>query len=370
MKKILFAAKDDSIISDYYLTYLKYFKDYNYEIHVLTNSEVRIPYCDKKINVDFSEMKWPWKQFKLIKKVKKLIKTEKYDTICTTSTEANTIVRKASRNWFKKKGHIVSIIDGFPFYIMSNKFDYNYHFKLEKKLSRYVNKLVILNSEDYILARKNFKNPKDVCYMPGLGIDINEYRPNLTEEDLAGMRERLNITKNDYVILCEGDLTDENHQFWLIKAISDLFVNNPNFHLLLLGADKLDGKCQEYVLERNLERQIHFLGYRTDEAEIMQVADVALNVSINTGFSVSVLKAICAGLPIIATDIRGNRDFVDVNDNGFLIDIEDANELCSRITQLYNDPKLVKAMREYNKTKAEEYSKEVIEPKILDLLEK
>jgi len=370
MKKILFAAKDDNIISDYYLPYLKHFKDLNYEIHVLTNSNARIPYCDKKINVDFNEMKWPWKKFKLINRIKKIIKAEKYTTICTTSTEANTIVRSAVRSWFKKKRNIVSIIDGFPFYIMSKKFEYDYYFKLEKKLSRNVNSLVILNSEDYILAKKHFKNKKDIYYIPGLGIDINEYQPELTEEDLDEIRDRLNITKEDYVILCEGDLTEDNHQYWLIKAISDLFQNNPNFHLLLLGADKLEGKCQEYVQEKNLEKQVHFLGYRTDEAEIMQVANVALNVSISTGFSFSVLKAICAKLPIIATDIRGNRDFIDVNDNGFLIDIEDSSELCSRITQLYTDPNLVKNMKEYNQTKAEEFSKEKIEPKILKILEK
>ena len=53
MKKVLFTATVDSHILNFHIPYLKLFKDNGYEVHVATNGDEEIPYCDKKIKVSF-----------------------------------------------------------------------------------------------------------------------------------------------------------------------------------------------------------------------------------------------------------------------------------------------------------------------------
>ena len=53
MKKVLFTATVDSHIKQFHLPYLKWFKEQGYEVHVATNGDEEIPYCDKKHKVLF-----------------------------------------------------------------------------------------------------------------------------------------------------------------------------------------------------------------------------------------------------------------------------------------------------------------------------
>ena len=51
MKKVLFTATVDSHILAFHLPFLKWFKENGYEVHVATNGDAEIPYCDKKIKI-------------------------------------------------------------------------------------------------------------------------------------------------------------------------------------------------------------------------------------------------------------------------------------------------------------------------------
>ena len=53
MKKVLFTATVDSHILNFHIPYLEYFKNSGYEVHVATNGDSEIPFCDKKHKVSF-----------------------------------------------------------------------------------------------------------------------------------------------------------------------------------------------------------------------------------------------------------------------------------------------------------------------------
>ena len=56
MKKVLFTATVDSHILAFHLPFLKWFKENGYEVHVATNGDAEIPYCDKKIKIHFEKI--------------------------------------------------------------------------------------------------------------------------------------------------------------------------------------------------------------------------------------------------------------------------------------------------------------------------
>ena len=83
MKKVLFTATVDSHIELFHLPFLKYFKDQGYEVHVATNGDLKIPYCDKKIKIPFARSPFKWTNLIAIKLLKELLSKEQYDLIHT-----------------------------------------------------------------------------------------------------------------------------------------------------------------------------------------------------------------------------------------------------------------------------------------------
>ena len=70
-KKVLFTATVDSHILQFHIPFLKLFKDNGYEVHVATNGNEKIPYCDKKILIHFERNPFKINNLKSIKELKK-----------------------------------------------------------------------------------------------------------------------------------------------------------------------------------------------------------------------------------------------------------------------------------------------------------
>ena len=75
-KKVLFTATVDSHIKHFHLPYLKYFKDNGYEVHVATNGDEKIPYCDVKHKISFERSPYKINNLKAIKDLRKIVNKE------------------------------------------------------------------------------------------------------------------------------------------------------------------------------------------------------------------------------------------------------------------------------------------------------
>lgn len=172
MKKVLFTATVDSHIELFHLPYLKLFKDKGYEVHVATNSDKKIPYCDKKIKIPFRRSPFKIDNIKAIKMLKKVIMEEKYDIIHTHTPMGSAVTRLAAKK-ARKKYHtrVIYTAHGFHFFKGSSIKNWLIYYSVEKWLSRYTDTLILINQEDYQLAKKKFKKCSDIQYVPGVGID-------------------------------------------------------------------------------------------------------------------------------------------------------------------------------------------------------
>jgi len=74
---------------------------------------------------------------------------------------------------------------------------------------------------------------------------------------------------------------------------------------------------QKRVMQEHLQR-VYFLDYRRDVPQILREADVATLVSKREGLLKCVMKAMAAGKPFVASNVRGNRDLVGHGRTGFL----------------------------------------------------
>lgn len=368
MKKVLFTATVDSHILQFHIPFLKKFKEKGYEVHVATNGNEEIPYCDVKHIVSFERSPIKLNNIKAIRQLKKICDKEKFDII-HTHTPMGAVVTRIAAKKTRKENHtrVIYTAHGFHFYKGASIKNWMLFYPVEKYLAKYTDTLITINKEDYDLAKNKFqKRCSDIQYVPGVGIDEKKFDFELSEQEKKQLRESLKIKKDDFVLIYPAELSKRKRQVWLINSIKDLLKHKNNIHLLLPGKDSLNGKAQKLVKQLELEKNVHFLGYRKDIPKLLKISDAAVSSANQEGLPVNIMEAMYVGLPIVATDCRGNRDLVENQKNGFLISLNDNDLFKKSIENIYNSKKLNILFSKESKKMIENY----MLPLIMNKMEK
>ena len=333
MKKVLFVATVDIHIVGFHIPYLKMFHDDGYEVHVATNSDKEVPFCDKKICLPIRRS--PFKFIPNIKSIialRKVINSEKYDIIHCHTPMGGVVARLAAKKARRGKTRVIYTAHGFHFYNGAPLHYWLLFYPIEWFLSKYTDTLITINDEDYNRAKSKFgKRCKDIAYVPGVGVDFEKFGRKINSYERICLRKELGLKNDDIVFTYPAELSKRKNQFWLIDAIAGALKENSKIHLLLPGKDSLAGKCQKLAVKLGVGGQIHFLGFRSDIDKILQITDVAISSSRQEGLPVNLIEAAASGLPIIATDCRGNRDICNVVENSILVGIQDKKAMRSAV---------------------------------------
>ncbi len=352
IKKVLFTATVDSHILHFHIPYLKLFKDSGYEVHVATNGEEKIPYCDVKYKISFERSPYKINNIKAIKQLKRVLNKEKFDIIHTHTPMGAVVTRIAAKKTRKENNtRVIYTAHGFHFYKGASLFNWLVFYPIEKALSKHTDVLITINKEDYNLARDKFKKTR-VEYVPGVGVDPQKFDFEITEEEKEKLRKDLGCNKESVILIFPAELNENKNQGMLIKAMEELVKENDNIHLLLPGIDSLNGKYQQEVKELNLQNNIHFLGYRKDIPKLLKISNLAVSSSRREGLPINIIEAMFCGLPCVVTKCRGNSDLIKNEINGFIVDVDDVGKLNSSIKKICENKIDIqksnkKALREY-----------------------
>ena len=332
-KKVLFTATVDSHIENFHLPYLKYFKEQGYEVHVATNGDDDIPYCDKKIKIPFERSPYKFNNIKAIKLLKKVIMNEKYEIIHTHTPMGSVVTRLAARKSRKKHGtRVIYTAHGFHFFKGAPLKNWLLFYPVEKILSRVTDTIITINNEDYNIAKSKF-HCKDIEYVPGVGIDENKFNIKMSKKEKIDFRKSLGLKENDFVMIYVARLDKNKNQGFLIEATKELVKDNDNIHLLLVGPDENNGEYQE--LAKGVENNVHFLGLRKDIAMLLNISDIAVSSSLREGLPVNIIEALTVGKPVVATSTRGVKDLIKNNKNGVVVDKNDLISFIKAIKKIY-----------------------------------
>jgi glycosyltransferase involved in cell wall biosynthesis len=116
----------------------------------------------------------------------------------------------------------------------------------------------------------------------------------------------------------------------------------PVFRIAGTGPDL--ERLRHEVRARNLARRIEFLGERRDVPELLAASDLYLNTSCYEGMPIALLEAMAMALPIVATDVAGNRELVETGKTGLLAPLGDPAAIAAAIARLLTAPGLYGAL--------------------------
>lgn len=353
MSKILYTANTDQHINLCHIPYLKMLKEKGHIVHVSTNTDIDIDYCDKKIKIPIHRTPYSFDNLKAIAKLKKIINKEKYELIITNTPMGAVITRFASIKSRKKYGtKVVYIAHGFHFFKGCNKLNYILYYPIEKFLSKYTDIIITMNKEDFNFAKKHFKT--DIRFINGIGFYEDKFKKNLNKKDIDLLKEKIGINNKDYVITYVAEISKRKRQKYLIATLKRM--NLRNIKILLVGNNIVGNKISNQIKKYNLEDKIKLLGFRYDVSDILDISDLIISVSKQEGLPLNIMEAMYKEKPIIVTDCRGNRDLIKNNINGIVVPINDKNALIQSILKLKNDKRYVNKLTKNNKSLSKQYS--------------
>lgn len=362
MKKILFAASTLSHIENFHIPYLKYFKDNDFEVHIMGkgNNKSPIPYVDKVIPINFEKNMFSLKNFISAFKISKLIKKEKYSTISTHTILASFFTRLGIMLSLKKHPLVINTVHGYLFDENSNFIKKVIMILAEKFVRPVTDTILVMNSTDYEIAKKYNLYKKNLYSINGMGINASKF-PFSTEENKSYLREKYNIPKDDFLLIYVAEFSKRKNQKFLIESLKGLISEGyNNVKLLLLGDGVLLDDMKQYSKTLGIEDNIIFKGYIKEVCNYYQISDICVSSSRIEGLPFNIMEAMSTGLPVIASKIKGHIDLVNPGENGFLYEYNNINEFCNHVKVLYNDRNLLNNMKIFSHDLSKNYSLESV----------
>lgn len=187
------------------------------------------------------------------------------------------------------------------------------------------------------------------------GVNLQQHTPP-DAPMRAAARTALGFSDSDFVIGMSAWFRPEKDHQLLIDAFLKILPVAAEAKLLLIGGGPLLGHYRDWVARQGLEDKIRIVGPVDDVRPFLRACDVACLVPhINEGFSNSVLEKMATGLPVIVTDVGGNKEAVTEGQNGFVIAPRDGSRLTQHLTTLYRDAALRRTFGEASRRLVEQH---------------
>ena len=148
------------------------------------------------------------------------------------------------------------------------------------------------------------------------GVELSTYRV----DDATRARVRGELAADGrFVWLAVGRLTAAKDPHSLIEAFARLSRERRGSRLLLAGDGPLRPEIAAHIEEAGVEAGVVLLGIRDDVPDLMRAADGYVMSSAWEGLPLVLLEAAASSLPIVATDVGGNREVVQDGASGFIV---------------------------------------------------
>ena len=165
-----------------------------------------------------------------------------------------------------------------------------------------------------------------------------------------GKNRKMGLEKRPSTILNNRNLLPAYNVSLLIRAIPIVLKEEPKTKFLIAGDGSEKENLKSEVENLNLSASVQFLGRvpHKEMPNLLAQADIYVSTSLYDGTSVSLLEALASGAFPVVTDIPSNREWITDGNNGFLVPINEAGILASRILDAIRNRDLLEKSRSDN----------------------
>ena len=165
------------------------------------------------------------------------------------------------------------------------------------------------------------------------GIDANAFMHRST----GVLRKMIDVNERVPLIGHVGRFTAQKNHAGLLAIFAEVSRSLPEAHLALIGDGELLGEIRELATSRGLAARVHFLGARTNVAELLPDVDVFAFPSWWEGLGIVLIEARFAGIPVVASDLPSIRESLAGDNGSVLADPHDVSAFAAAVIQQLRD---------------------------------
>ena len=281
-------------------------------------------------------------------KIYRIIGREKPDIVHTHTAKAGTLGRLAAvlynlTHCLCKRGCVkCKVVHTFHGHVL-----HSYFGRVKSFVFIWIEKILAIFTDGIVTVSDVLKKelsgifriaPEEKFFVVELGFELDK---------LLGLPRR---GEADYVnIGIVGRLVPVKNHKMLFKVGSRLKAQGLKVKIIVIGDGELRHKLEDYIRELDIEEIVEFKGWIKDLNDIYKELDILTLTSLNEGTPVSIIEAMAAAKPIVATRVGGVSDIVQDGKSGYLVRSGDEEDFREKLSDLIKDREKRKGFGEYGR---------------------
>lgn len=391
MKKALLVTRVSGFVPQHEMNNVKILQEMGYEIHYATNLN-RVVYGEDNSRlygtgiithqIDFQKSPFSRDLNRACYQLQQLMLKEPFDLIHCHMPLSAAVTRIAAQKVSKQTKRQIPVLytaHGLHFYTGAPLRNWIYY-PVEWYLSRYTDCLILINQEDYQRG-KHFPIRGKVEYVPGIGIPLDGYKPVvLWDDSMAGKYQKhkviekligRTIAPTTKVLIDIGELSRRKNHGLLVEMMAEL--KDLDLICIIGGTGAEKANLQKLIHKRGLEDCVFLTGYVNNVKQLLAESDCLVFPSYQEGLPVAMMEAMAAGIPIVASRIRGVTDLLLHGKGGYLVSGFNPSEYAGKVRRLfveeYGHSAMPRNLRRYqmgkwNQERIQLFSREVVDKRM------
>jgi glycosyltransferase involved in cell wall biosynthesis len=278
----------------------------------------------------------PWRDVQAYRELRSLFQELRPDVVHTHSTKPGILGRLAA--WHAGVPAVLHHVHGFAFHEQTPRPLFYLGKLAERYAAWHCDRLVFLNEDDRAWSVESGVAQARQCTVIHNGVDVRSFGSKVHR---AAERANLGLADDELMILVSGRVAAQKQPLIIPRIARKLekLVPDRSWKIVIAGSGPLDTALDLEIVRTGTSARIRRIDWHDDPAALMQAADLVLQPSLWEGLPLSLIEASASGKPIVASDIRGNRDVVG-GEAGILCAPQDESAYAVELARLIQCPRL------------------------------
>ena len=268
-------------------------------------------------------------------RLRSFLRRERYGIVHTHTSKGGFVGRLAA--WLAGVPVIVHTAHGFAFHEGSPSWVRIFFTRLERIASRWCDRVVSVSE-----FHRSWALELGICAPPEIIAIPNGITPlsRSSTVEPSVLRHQLGLGAGELLLLSPARLAPDKGLSDLIEAVTMLPPGGRAYRVMIAGDGPIRARLEQLARDRGVAKKVTFLGFRQDIGDLLAACDIVVLPSLREGMSISLLEAMAAGKPIIATSIGSHRELASQAEMARLVPPASPRALAEAIEELAREPEL------------------------------
>ncbi len=315
--RLLYAAATKQHLDRFHRPYIEALEK-DYEVLTMADGDgVDLPVPIRRSVFSPSNLRAVWQ-------IRKLLKKHQFEAAILNTSLASFLIRVAMLG-MKKRPRVFNFVHGYLFPSPPKGIKARLLLLCEQITKGRTDEIAVMNQDDQRIAEDYHLCRGRVTMTHGVGFRAPASLPARDET----LRREL-ADDDELLIGYVGLLGGTKNQIFLVQAIERLRERGIPARLVLVGDGVHRPMLEKEIKERGLGAYVTLAGNQEPAWRYLAVTDLYASASLKEGLPVNIMEAMLCGLPILAADVKGQRDLLAERE-GSLFPPNDMDAFCSRV---------------------------------------